>query len=135
MKAVQKLLHQSKQAIFHLSAEQEVKWHFNPARTPHFGGLWEAGVQVMKTQLHKLVSSHPLGLDELQAVHYEVEAIMSSKHLVAADSVETEIGLVLIPEHFLTGRPMKAPPTGPAKEGVISHLMRWNLVQRLQKKF
>ena len=112
-----------------------MQWHFNPPRAPHFGGLWEAGVKSMKKQLKKLIAPHPLRIDEMQAVLTEVEAILNSQPLVAADQVEAEDELVLTPAHFLIFRPMKAPPTQQAKQAKISTLTRWNLVQRLQQDF
>ena len=135
IKDIRKLIHSSKQSLSHLVAEQEVQWHFNPPRAPHFGGLWEAGVKSMKKQLKKLIAPHPLRIDEMQAVLTEVEAILNSRPLVAADQVEAEDELVLTPAHFLIFRPMKAPPTQQAKQAKISTLTRWNLVQRLQQDF
>ncbi len=38
-------------AISHFTTTPSVQWHFTPPRTPHFGGLWEAGVKSMKTVL------------------------------------------------------------------------------------
>ena len=110
-KDIRKLIHSSKQSLSHLVAEQEVQWHFNPPRAPHFGGLWEAGVKSMKKQLKKLIAPHPLRIDGMQAVLTEVEAILNSRSLVAADQMEAEDELVLTPAHFLIFRPMKAPPT------------------------
>ena len=34
---------------------RNVQWHFIPARSPHFGGIWEAGIRNMKIQLRKLM--------------------------------------------------------------------------------
>ena len=65
----------------------------------------------MKKQLKKLIAPHPLRIDEMQAVLTEVEAILNSWPLVAADQVEAEDELVLKLAHFLIFRPMKAPPT------------------------
>ncbi len=133
LKAIQKLLRTSEHSISHLSSTSELKWHFIPPRTPHFGGLWEAGVRSMKVQLRKLVAPHPLRRDEFDAILTEVEAILNSRPLAALGSTEPDSDLVLTPGHFLIGRPLKAPPTKPASTAKLTHLRRWTLVQRLQQ--
>ncbi len=42
--------------------QDRIQWNFNPPRTPHFGGLWEAGVRIMKATMKKILPSHPLYL-------------------------------------------------------------------------
>lgn len=34
-------------------ANMGIDWHFIPASSPHFGGLWEAGVKSMKYHLKR----------------------------------------------------------------------------------
>ncbi len=133
LKAIQRLPSPSENSISHLSTTQEVKWHFIPPRTPHFGGLWEAGVRSMKIQLRKLITPHPLRRDELDAILTEIEAILNSRPLAALGSTYPDSDLVLTPGHFIVGRPLKAPPTKAASTGNITHLRRWMLVQRLQQ--
>ncbi len=93
---------------------QNIKWHFTPPRSPNFGGIWEAGIKVMKTLMKKMVEPHPLKLDELMNVITSIEALMNSRPLLSAEGVELEEGLALTPAHFLIYRPMKAPPPTPA---------------------
>ncbi len=59
LKEIQKMLNNSSNAISHLSAAREIKWHLTPPRSPHFGGIWEAGVREMKRLLKKQVAPHP----------------------------------------------------------------------------
>lgn len=34
------------------------QWHFIPPATPHFGGIWEAGVKSMKFHLKRVIGQH-----------------------------------------------------------------------------
>ena len=33
--------------LSHLTSQNDLKWHHIPPRAPHFGGLWEAGVNTI----------------------------------------------------------------------------------------
>ncbi len=132
---IRKLLHSCKEPAARMMAEQDIQWHFIPARAPHFGGLWEAGVWAMKVQLKKIASPYPLRQDELENLMSEVEAILNSRPLATLDAPEEDDGLVLTPGHFLIGRNLKTPPTRPANNIKIGNLCRWQLVQRLQQEF
>ena len=41
-------------AIVAFCTSQQIKWKFIPKRTPHFGGLWEAAVESLKSHLNKV---------------------------------------------------------------------------------
>jgi len=128
------MLQKSKQPISIIEAERNLKWHFNAPRAPHFGGLWEAGVKIMKKQISKIIQPHPLRLDELINITTHVEAVLNSRPLVPLEGCETEFGLALTPAHFLIGRPMRAPPTPATSTAKITSLRRWQLVQKLQQE-
>ncbi len=130
---IQQLLNCSKNAISSLYTHQPLHWHFIPPRTPHFGRIWEAGVKLMKVQLRKLISPHPLHFQKLVTILTEVEAILNSSPLSPLNSTELDSDLVLTPGHLLIGRPIKARPTKPASTAKLSNLRRWSLVQRLQQ--
>jgi len=121
---IQHLLNSSKQSISSICTQQNIEWHFIPPRTPHFGGVWEAGVMSMKLQLRKLVAPHPLQFDKLVTVLADVESILNSRPLTSLNSTELDSDLVLTPGHFLIGRPIRTPPMRSASKAKISHLRR-----------
>ncbi len=121
-------------AISHFTTTTSVQWHFTPPRTPHFGGLWEAGVKSMKTVLRKIVNPHPLMFQELTTILTEVEAVLNSRPLTSVHSTDIDAPPVLTTGHFLIGCPLKALPVRDAKDFVnIPVCRRWNLVQRIRE--
>lgn len=112
----------------------EVQWHFSPARAPHFGGLWEAGVRSMKMLLRKTVGQNLLTYEEFTTVLADAEATMNSRPLAPVETHAEDGVAPLTPGHFLVGRSLKALPLttdGPLK---IHSSKRWNLVQVLSNQ-
>ncbi len=100
LQSIQRLLSQTSDAISHFTTAKNIEWHNIPPRSPHHGGLWEAGIREMKRLLRKMVTPHPLRHDELQTVLIEVEASLNSRPLVALGATEAVMYLALTPGHF-----------------------------------
>lgn len=65
----------AKDSITEWSSTRNVNWHFSPARSPHFGVLWEAAVKVMKTLIKKHIGIRLLSMDELSTVIIETKLL------------------------------------------------------------
>ncbi len=89
---------------------QNIKWTHTPARSPHFGGLWEAAIKSMKLLLAKVVGSHNLFIGELYSVTVDIEAVLNSRPLTPLDSTQDDGIEVLTPGHFLVGKALKSDP-------------------------
>ncbi len=48
IKDIEHLVHNSKQKLSHYCGENSIEWRFILPRSPNFGGIWEAGVKLMK---------------------------------------------------------------------------------------
>ena len=122
---------QTKDAIHHFSASRSLDWKFSPSRSPHFGGMWEAGVKSTKTLLRKLVGNHRLTFEELTTVLTEVEATLNSRPLLPVHSTSSDGSDVITAGHFLIGKPLHSLPCRDQSVSKICNLRRWNLVNRL----
>ena len=128
---IQALLRSSKNTISHYC--NNIAWKFIPPRTPHFGGIWEAGVKAMKVQIRKLLADKCLHLLEFQTLLTDIEAILNSWPLAAMDSTDPEADLTITPAHFMLGCPLRALPSREASIVNVSHLRSWLLFTRLRQ--
>ena len=49
-------------------ADQCITWQHSPARSSHFGGIWEAGVKKMKALLYKTVITQKFATEEMYTI-------------------------------------------------------------------
>ena len=94
----------AQESLSQYMTDQRIEWKHSPVRSPHFGGLWEAGVKQMKALLYKTLGTQKLTSEEMYSILIEVEAILNSRPLVPMDSTPLDGAQVLIPGHFLVGR-------------------------------
>ena len=120
-------------AVNRYCTTQHIKWTHTPARSPHFGGLWEAAVKSMKFLLAKVVGSHNLFIDELYSITVKIEAILNSRPLTPLDSARDDGIEVLTPGHV--GKALKSVPAPDLSTRKYSNLSRWNIPQRIMSDF
>jgi len=113
---------------------ERVRWHWVPPASPHFGGLWEAGVKSIKYHLKRVVGNHTLTFEELTTLLCQIEACLNSRPLITLSENPNELD-ALTPGHFLIGSPLKALPETNETEEKTGLLNRWALVQKMKKDF
>jgi len=111
-----------------------ISWHFIPAHSPHFGGLWEAGVKSLKYHLRRIVGNVILTFEELYTLLTQIEALLNSRPLTPMSSDPNDL-TPLTPAHFLIGHTLTAPADPDLTEVPESRLSRWQLIQSLQRHF
>lgn len=84
-------------------AEQNITWSMIPPQSPHFGGLWEAGVKTVKYHLKRVMGNALLTYESFNTLLTEIEAVINSRPLspLSVDPNDLE---ALSPSHFLIGR-------------------------------
>ncbi|XP_029179167.1 uncharacterized protein LOC114946687 [Nylanderia fulva] len=111
-----------------------VQWHFIPAASPHFGGLWEAGVKSFKYHLKRVIGGHTLSQLEFATLLCQIEACLNSRPLAALTS-DPDSFEALTPGHFLIGRPLLSAPGESVLEINENRLSRWQRVQAMHEQF
>lgn len=82
-----------------------IRFQFIPARSPHFGGLWEAGVKSFKFNFRRIFGGHSYTLDEFSTATVHIESILNSRPLTPLTDHPDDLA-VLTPGHFLIGESM-----------------------------
>ncbi|UYV65491.1 hypothetical protein LAZ67_3004509 [Cordylochernes scorpioides] len=73
--------------IQNFCAQRGIRWHFiPPPPVPHFGGLWEAGIKSVKSNLIKVTKSAILNFEVFYPLLTQIEAILNSRPLLPLDS-------------------------------------------------
>ncbi|XP_015122234.1 uncharacterized protein LOC107044737 [Diachasma alloeum] len=114
-------------------ADQGITWHFIPPLSPHFGGLWEAGVKSFKHHL-KRICDDLVTLEQFNTLVIEIEAILNSRPLTPISTDPNDL-IVLTPGHFLTGDSLMSLPEPDFSETPDNRLSAWELIQKKQQEF
>ncbi|XP_055908728.1 uncharacterized protein LOC129943365 [Eupeodes corollae] len=114
-------------------ANQGTEWHFIPPASPHFGGLWEAGVKSVKYHLKRIVGTERLTFEELTTLLTQIEACLNSRPLCPLSDSIDDLD-VLTPAHFLIGESLHAVPQGEIDIN-ITYMDRWKRIQALMETF
>jgi hypothetical protein len=104
-------------------ANKKITWHFIPATSPHFGGLWEDVVKSLKQNLRRELQESTLILEELSTVLKQIEAFLNSKAMCPLSSDINNLE-ILTPGHFLIGRALLARPNPDCTETKLGPLQR-----------
>ena len=84
------------------NAANGIKWRFNLARAPWWGGMFERMVRSTKRCLVKAIGLRKLTYEELSTVLAEVEMVINNRPLVYVG--EEDVTQPLTPSHLFCGR-------------------------------
>ncbi|XP_075162954.1 uncharacterized protein LOC142235578 [Haematobia irritans] len=137
-KELQILHHRSKATIPEKLAEGlhniGTTWHFIPPASPHFGGLWEAGVKSTKHHLRRIMGDRILTYEELSTLLCQIESCLNSRPLCPLSTDPSDFS-VLTPAHFLIGEPTTCLAEQDLLDSKIDRLARWKQIEKLKQHF
>lgn len=113
---------------------KEICWHFMPALSPHFGGLWEAAVKAFKHHLKRVIGEELFTNEQFNTFVIEVEAILNSRPLTPLSSDPNDPS-VLTPGHFLIGDALTALPEAGFVATPANRLSYWQHLQKVKRDF
>ncbi|XP_072403251.1 uncharacterized protein [Diabrotica undecimpunctata] len=134
LQALSKFLISNQNKILELCSSENINWHFIPAHSPHFGGLWEAGIKSSKNHLKRVVGNNILTFEELSTVFAQIEAILNSRPLSLLSSDPNDEN-PLTPAHFLIGKPLIATPEPDITDLPTGRLSRFQLLEQMRQNF
>ena len=87
-----------------LAAEKQMSWHFSPALTPHWGGVWERLIKDIKRAMKVEMSKRVLPEKVFECVLLQVEDIMNNRPLTHLP-VSPDDKAPLTPNHLVKLHP------------------------------
>jgi len=122
------LLEQERCKIIDYTVCEGIRWHFIPARAPHFGGLWERVVKSFKTHFYKTTTEAAMTFEEASTLVTQIEAIFNSHPLTTLSNDPNNLSY-LSPGHFLVGDTLTSYPEVDLMEVKVNRLSRWQLLE------
>ncbi|XP_062538640.1 uncharacterized protein LOC134206911 [Armigeres subalbatus] len=122
------------EAIQEFCLPKEINWHFIPPRSPHLGGLWEAGVKSAKYLIKRTAGDAKLTEEEWNTLLTQIEGILNSRPLVPQTADPDDYN-VITPGHLLIGRPLTAIPEPSYDHLKPGTLSRWQHIQKMRADF
>lgn len=111
-----------------------ITWHFIPPQSPHFRGLWEAGIKSTKYHRKRVAGNATLTFEELYTLLTQVEAWLNSRPLTPLSSDPNNL-VPLTPSHFLIGRTFTLVADPSLMHIPENRLSSWQYIQQLQQHF
>ncbi|GFU85239.1 integrase catalytic domain-containing protein [Trichonephila clavipes] len=89
LKKFHKLINFPDENLAKYFVSENIDWKFIPPKSPHFGGLWEAGIKSVKHHLKRAIGNLHFTFEEFETIMIQVEGILNSRPLTP--SVATQI--------------------------------------------
>ncbi|XP_053698957.1 uncharacterized protein LOC128745921 [Sabethes cyaneus] len=90
---------ESKQTMAIECSSNGIRWHFNPPKGSHFGGLWEAAIRSAQKHFVRVLGEHKLAYDDMQTLLAQIECCLNSRSLIKLTDGPSDIQ-TLTPGHF-----------------------------------
>lgn len=114
------------------ATSHQIKWHFIPPASPHFGGSWERMVRTVKNVLYIVLKSQKPRDETFRSAVIEVEAIVNSRPLNYTSS--RDVYKPAITPNLLLRKSPHDPPNCNNLEAFSSR-KQWVIAQAISQEF
>ncbi|GFX36750.1 integrase catalytic domain-containing protein [Trichonephila clavipes] len=133
LKKFHKLINFPDENLAKYFVSENIEWKFLPPKSPHFGGLWEAGVKSVKHHLKRAIGNLHFTFEEFETIMIQVEGILNSRPLTPLSSDADNFD-VLTPGHFLIGRPITSISEPNLIDVNENRLSRWEKITKVEQR-
>ncbi|XP_055711552.1 uncharacterized protein LOC129806804 [Phlebotomus papatasi] len=116
------------------SAQQGIRFHFIPPRSPHFGGIWETAVKSFKSHLKRVAGNVVFTLESLETIIVEIEACLNSRPLCPMSNDPQDF-TALTPGHFMVGAALNTLPSQDLTHIQQNRLSKWRVNEQILQHF
>lgn len=131
---IRRAVREAEEKIADKLVEDGIRWHFIPPNSPHFGGLWEAGVKSAKHHLRRVIGESKLTFEEMSTLLCQIEACLNSRPLCALTNDPTD-HTALTPGHFIASTDLLTVPEPSHIDTNPNRLDRWKQIQQMRQNF
>lgn len=124
---------QFQDAVVREACNESIEFRFIPARSPNFGGLWEAAVKSFKCHFKRTIGLRTITHDEFVTVLVQIEACLNSRPLTPLSSDPNDLD-VLTPGHFLVQRPLASMAEPSYQDIPENRLSMWQRTQEFVRR-
>ena len=114
--------------------QREIRWHFNPPRASHMGGVWERQIRSVRKVFAAVLKEQTLTDEGLHTLLCEADAIINGRPLTKLSEDNRDVS-VLTPNHLLLLRSNSCFPPGVFSKADSYSKKRWRQVQYLADVF
>ena len=116
-----------------MSENAGISWLFNPPGTPHFNGVSEAMVKLVKISLEKILGKAEVFEEELNTIVVLIEGILNSRPITAVNQ-DIEDAQALTPNCFIrSGFDSNERMLEPSNSSALN--IRWRRTRELSEHF
>ncbi|XP_058817100.1 uncharacterized protein LOC131680402 [Topomyia yanbarensis] len=119
-----------KQSMARECADSGIRWHFNPPKGSHFGGLWEAAINSAQKHFIRVLGDTKLAFDDMETLLTQIECCLNSRPLTKLHEDPSDLQ-ALTPGHFLVGAALKSVPDTDYESIPFNRLHQWQQTQKI----